>query len=109
MFSFIQDAEGPLSDKAHAIDRAQLPSYIGRIRRFHPNELLAISGFPAAFIWPEEKEKGCEGYGGGGKVETVNKGSFNMSLGKKCGVVGNSVNVTVVRAVMQALFGPPTP
>lgn len=79
-----QDAEGPLSEEKYAINRSDLPSYYGRIRRFHPDELLSISGFPKGFIWPHATQ---------------------LSLEKCCGVVGNSVNVAVVKCVMQALFG----
>jgi site-specific DNA-cytosine methylase len=46
--------------------------------------LLAISGFPQGFLWPS------------GEL---------LSLEKCSGVVGNSVNVAVVKCVMQALFG----
>lgn len=66
------------------MNRSDLPSYYGRIRRFHPDELLAISGFPKGFSWPS------------GEL---------LSLEKCSGVVGNSVNVAVVKCVMQALFG----
>jgi site-specific DNA-cytosine methylase len=79
-----QDAEGPLSEENYAVNRSDLPSYHGRIRRFHPDELLAISGFPKAFSWPS------------GEL---------LSLEKCSGVVGNSVNVAVVKCIMQALFG----
>ena len=83
-----QDALGPLSDPHTAIDRTDLPSYHRRIRRFHPDELLAISGFPCTFIWPKNSK---------------------INLEKCSGVVGNSINVSVVRCVMQVLFGIPSP
>ena len=85
IFNFLQDATGPLSETAHKIDRTQLPSYQNRIRRFHPDELLAISGFPKKFIWPKKSKK--------------------LNLEKCCGCVGNSINVAVVRCVMLVLFG----
>jgi C-5 cytosine-specific DNA methylase len=81
-----QDALGPLSEEQTAIDRTSLPSYHRRIRRFHPDELLAISGFPRNFIWPKNRK---------------------INLEKCSGVVGNSINVLVVRCVMQILFGIP--
>jgi C-5 cytosine-specific DNA methylase len=81
-----QDALGPLSEEHTAIDRTSLPSYHRRIRRFHPDELLAISGFPSNFIWPKNRK---------------------INLEKCSGVVGNSINVSVVRCVMQVLFGIP--
>ena len=82
-FHVDQDAEGPLSEEKYAINRSDLPSYYGRIRRFHPDELLSISGFPKEFTWPS---------------------ADRLSLEKCCGVVGNSVNVAVVKCVMQSLF-----
>lgn len=85
---FSQDAQGPLSEPHTAIDRSKLPSYHRTIRRFHPDELLAISGFPSNFIWPKNKK---------------------INLEKCSGVVGNSINVSVVRRVMQVLFGIPAP
>jgi C-5 cytosine-specific DNA methylase len=81
-----QDALGPLSEEHTAIDRTSLSSYHRRIRRFHPDELLAISGFPSNFIWPKNRK---------------------INLEKCSGVVGNSINVSVVRCVMQVLFGIP--
>ena len=54
----------------------------GRLRKFDPAELAAIAGFPRAFAWPE-----------------------SLTLAQRWACIGNSVNVTVVRAVMRTLFG----
>lgn len=67
--------------KEFAIDRNNLASLSGSIRFFDPDEMLLISGFPTWFKFPE-----------------------NFPLTKKFSCIGNSVNVTVVRAVMQSMF-----
>jgi hypothetical protein len=52
---FLEGAEGPLADQAFALDRTRPLTYLhGRLRRFDPDEILAISGFPPAFVWPDE-------------------------------------------------------
>jgi site-specific DNA-cytosine methylase len=54
-----------------------------RLRRFDPDEILAISGFPPAFTWPP-----------------------SLGYEKRWACIGNSVNVAVVRGVMACLFEP---
>jgi site-specific DNA-cytosine methylase len=67
--------------KDFAIDRSDLASLYGSVRLFDPEEMLLISGFPTWFKFPE-----------------------NFPLRKKFSCIGNSVNITVVRAVMQSMF-----
>jgi hypothetical protein len=86
---YYENAEGPLADAAYSIDRANLPTYQGRIRKFHPDELLTLSGFPDGFIWPS--------------ASSTSSGK-EMLLKRKFACVGNSINVKVVRAVMEVLF-----
>lgn len=81
---FLEGAPGPMADPRWALDRGGeggLEGLHGRVRRFDPDELLALAGFPRAFAWPA-----------------------GMALGKRWGLVGNSVCVEVVRAVMAVLF-----
>jgi tRNA (cytosine38-C5)-methyltransferase len=54
-----------------------------RLRSFHPQELLALFGFPAEFTFPA-----------------------SMVLHRKFACIGNSINVTVVRQLMRCLFEP---
>lgn len=66
------------------LDRLNLTQYSGSIRLFHPHELLRLFGFPDAFSFPAD-----------------------MSLRQQYNCIGNSVNVAVVRKVMQHLFSKP--
>ena len=77
---YYEKATGPLRE-VQDIDRESLINYTGQIRKFHPDEILALSGFPDNFKWPVE-----------------------FTLQKKFACIGNSVNVTVVKAVMKILF-----
>lgn len=63
------------------LDRANLPSYEGKIRLFHPNELLRFFGFPEDFTFPA-----------------------GMPLRQQYNCIGNSINVAVVGQVMAYLF-----
>lgn len=60
---------------------AGLLAYCGRLRLFHPQELLRFFGFPDAFSFPP-----------------------GMSLRHRYNCIGNSINVCVVREVMRHLF-----
>jgi site-specific DNA-cytosine methylase len=64
-----------------AATTARLRAVVGQVRHFSPNELLAIAGFPKSFEWPPD-----------------------MPLKHCFACIGNSVNVTVVSAVMRSLF-----
>jgi tRNA (cytosine38-C5)-methyltransferase len=75
------DAEGPLSHPDFAIDRSKMAALAGRVRLFHPDELLSMFGFPPEFKFPAE-----------------------IPMRKQLACIGNSVNINVVRAVMEALF-----
>jgi len=79
---FLENAEGPLSEAQYAVDRNNLSTLYGQVRLFHPDELLKLFGFPSWFSFPP-----------------------NMPLHIKYACIGNSVNVTVVRAVMDCCFG----
>jgi site-specific DNA-cytosine methylase len=74
-------AIGAEADPQHKIDRTDLTAFRNQLRLFDPDEILLLSGFPADFAWPS-----------------------HMSLQRRWGCIGNSVNVTVVRAVMRCLF-----
>ncbi len=67
----------PLSEAFH--EQPQL--FYGKLRRFHPRELLALFGFPASYRFPE-----------------------GVSVEHQYACIGNSVNVDVVRLVMRLLF-----
>jgi site-specific DNA-cytosine methylase len=60
-----------------------IAQFHGRIRMFHPNELLALAGFPLQFTFPAD-----------------------MVLHKQFACIGNSINVVVVRELMRCLFDP---
>lgn len=53
----------------------------GQVRYFHPNEVLAISGFPDNFRWPS-----------------------NFNLRQKYACIGNSLNVSLVKLLMNHFF-----
>lgn len=72
---------GPLAEAQHALDRSDLPSLHGHLRLFSPRELLLLFGFPASFRFAPR-----------------------LTLHNQFHAIGNSVSVTVVRAVMQTLF-----
>lgn len=61
--------------------RNDLPALFGRLRLFHPTELLLLSGFPEFFSWPED-----------------------LGLKKCWACIGNSINVTVVKMLMKHFF-----
>lgn len=65
------------------LDRTDMLSYSGRIRKFHPRELLNLFGFPQTFSFPD-----------------------TMTFRYQYQLIGNSVNVTVVNAVLQKLLLP---
>jgi tRNA (cytosine38-C5)-methyltransferase len=65
----------------NGIDRDNMLALHGRLRLFDPSELLAMAGFPPSFRFP-----------------------VGMPLKNCFGAIGNSVNVTVVKAVMASLF-----
>lgn len=69
---------------AKEIDRAQLTNYHQMIRLFHPEELLELFGFPNDYSFPSI--------------------TSSLTLSHQYGCIGNSVNVTVVKAVMHRLF-----
>jgi site-specific DNA-cytosine methylase len=81
------------------IDRENLPSYYGRIRLFHPNELLAIFGYPNEFRFPPLRENQESD-------NSSNNGDPRLSpeLLRQFGCIGNSINISVVKAVMNYLF-----
>ena len=76
----LENSIGPLNDKSF-INRNELGDLYGRIRLFHPNELLSLFGFPSSFKWPQE-----------------------MTLYQKYSCIGNSISVYVVKEVMKELF-----
>ena len=61
----------------------QIIGYSGKLRLFHPRELLSLSGFPVdgSFVFPP-----------------------NMPIKKQYACIGNSINVTVVRGILLCLF-----
>jgi len=62
-------------------ETATLSRYHGKLRLFHPTELLALSGFPSEFAFPGD-----------------------LTHRKQYACIGNSINVAVVRGVMLMLF-----
>ena len=70
---------GPLAQ--HSLDRSHLPALHGHLRLFSPRELLLLFGFPATFSFAPR-----------------------LTLYHRFHAIGNSINVTVVRAVMATLF-----
>jgi site-specific DNA-cytosine methylase len=58
--------------------------YFGRVRLFHPDELLVIFGFPRSYSFPASEEM--------------------KELQHQFGCIGNSINVMVVKAIMHFLF-----
>jgi len=84
---YLPCATHPLSDPAHALDRTAtaanpypLAPLLGQVRKFHPAELLALSGFPLQFSFPAD-----------------------TPLQKQYACIGNSVNVFVLRAILKTL------
>ena len=63
------------------LDKTDMTKYHGSIRKFSPRELLALFGFPSSFTLPND-----------------------MKLEKKYKLIGNSVNVRVVRNVVAELL-----
>ncbi len=85
---YLECTEGPLASPEYAIDRSQTGSKSefaakleGKARLFHPKELLALSGFPLHYEFPT-----------------------NMSVQKQYACIGNSINVFVVKALLDMLF-----
>ena len=77
-----------LADPEHAINRAvtdanpyPLEVLHGELRFFHPQELLALSGFPLGFTFPA-----------------------SMPIHKRFACIGNSVNVYVLTCIVQELL-----
>ena len=75
----LENSLGPLSDKTF-INRDKLVDLHGRVRLFHPRELLSLFGYPPSFTFPE------------------------MTLHQKYACIGNSISVFVVKEVMKELF-----
>lgn len=74
------EAEGTeITERRKGIEK--LEAVLGCVRLFSPDEMLALSGFPASFEFPPE-----------------------MPLRHRMSCIGNSVNVRVVQAVMKCLF-----
>jgi tRNA (cytosine38-C5)-methyltransferase len=71
----LMNASGPVPDLP------PLPELYGRLRKFSPLEISSLFGFPSTFSFPPE-----------------------MSLARQWACIGNSVNVSAVRAVMATLF-----
>ena len=67
--------------RAHEIDRTRLADLFGRVRRFSPEELLRLFGFPPGFDFPP-----------------------HLSLGAKFAAIGNSVSVFVISRVIRWAF-----
>ena len=78
---FLSSCAGSLNESPTKIDRDFMPSLHGRLRLFHPVEMLRIAGFPPWFAFPPA-----------------------VSLGKQFACIGNSINITVVTHVMRLLF-----
>ena len=74
----------PLYGVDSVIDRDNLLQYKDRLRRFHPDELLLLFGFPLEYRWPSLDEE--------------------VTLSACYGCIGNSISVHVVREVMCRLF-----
>ena len=65
------------------LDRSDMTKYAGKLRRFAPEELLALFGFPKGFSFPP-----------------------HMKISHKFKLVGNSISVFVVKALVRELvFG----
>lgn len=74
-----ENAERAFEDEK--LDRTDMLSYCGRIRKFHPRELLNLFGFPQSFSFPD-----------------------TMTIRYQYQLIGNSVNVTVVSALLHELL-----
>jgi len=76
----LENSSGPLNDSSF-INRNELGDLYGRVRLFHPRELLSLFGFPSSFRFPR-----------------------TMTLHQKYSCIGNSISVYVVKEVMKELF-----
>ena len=65
------------------LDRTNMLEHYGKIRAFHPRELLNLFGFPQSFSFPD-----------------------SMTFRYQYQLIGNSVNVTVVAALLRELLVP---
>lgn len=75
----------------------------GHIRYFHPEELLLLFGYPVALIDPNQlKLVKAQDF----SSQCIASYSFpsNLTLLQKYACIGNSVNVQVIRSVMDRLF-----
>jgi len=67
--------------RMNRLDRSDMRVYAGRVRLFSPREMLRLMGFPDWFQFPAHY------------------------TARQCyGLIGNSINVVVVRHVMDSLF-----
>lgn len=78
-----QDDDGEEAIAQKPLDRTDMLQYGGRLRRFTPKELLNLFGFPLDYHFPSE-----------------------IKLEHQYKLIGNSINVTVVTALVnELLFG----
>ena len=78
---YYPEAPGPLAEEKYKLDKSDLLPLKGKLRMFDPSEILLLSGFPIDFSWPQ-----------------------SMPLSQRFACIGNSVNVSVVTAIMKCLF-----
>jgi site-specific DNA-cytosine methylase len=88
-------------DGERELNRSDLPSYYKRIRLFHPDELLLLFGFPAAYAFPTSVNESVS------STANVDRTAKCLTLQHRWGCIGNSVNVSVIRLVMRCLFEDP--
>lgn len=78
----LQDEDHPGPIARNPLDRSEMVQYVGKLRRFSPEELVVLFGFPEHFRFPDD-----------------------MSLQHRYKLIGNSVSVFVVARVAARLFG----
>lgn len=106
---FWPDAQGDLAIPAYALDKSRLGALHGRVRYFHPDEVLALLGFPVGHVPPHSCDKsrhssGAIEIGPGTNYGFRFRWPSNMPLKKRLECAGNSLSVFVVSKVMDVLF-----
>jgi site-specific DNA-cytosine methylase len=86
------------------LDREDLGKYVGKIRLFHPNELLAIFGFPDSYDFPSFSASTSASASSSSTGSSSSSAAIVSTLQQQYGCIGNSINVKVVQAVMHCLF-----
>jgi site-specific DNA-cytosine methylase len=92
------------------LNREDLGKYLGKIRLFHPNELLAIFGFPNSYEFPPFSSSNASASlssssaSSSSSSSVVSASAVSTKLQQQYGCIGNSINVKVVQAIMYCLF-----